>query len=43
MNSLTTCAGGTSIWSTIRIRLRMTLEFSVMRMLPDFGKARNDV
>src|SRR6476469_3668036 len=43
MNSLTTCAGGTSIWSTIRIRVRMTLEFSVIRMLPAFGNARNDV
>src|SRR5688572_3002700 len=43
MNSLTTCAGGTSTWSMMRTRRRMTAEFSVMRTLPDFGKARNDV
>src|SRR5204863_10100925 len=43
MNSLTTCAGGTSIWSTMWIRLRMTAEFSVMRIADAFGNARNDV
>ena len=40
MNSLTTCAGGTSICSTMWVRLRITLEFSVIRMLDDFGSAR---
>src|ERR1700738_4152658 len=43
MNSLTTWAGGTSIWSTMWIRLRITAEFSVIRMLEDFGNARNEV
>src|ERR1043166_30441 len=43
MNSLTTWAGGTSIWSTIRIRLRMTAEFSVIKMADALGNARNDV
>src|SRR5205085_6043922 len=43
MNSLTTCAGGTSIWSTIRIRLRMTAEFSVIRIADALGNVRNEV
>src|SRR3989440_7910421 len=42
MNSLTTCAGGMSIWSTMWIRLRITAEFSVIRMLDDFGSAKNE-
>src|SRR2546430_16711782 len=43
MNSLTTSAGGTSTWLMMRARVRITLEFSVTRIAPAFGSARNDV